>query len=92
MEHPMPSVSSLPSSQSFAEQPLGVKVGVALALMNSWVLFEEIGIDRNGWARFLPLYRVGRFCTYDVVAITLIAVMVFWFPRRRLGSTASRAA
>jgi hypothetical protein len=88
----MPSASSPPRSQSFAEQPLAVKIGVALALLNSWVLFEEIGIDRNGWARFLPLYRVGRFCTYDFVAITAIVVMVFWFPRRHLRSAASHAA
>jgi len=74
--------SSQPPSPPFAAQPLGVKVGVALAFLNSWILFEEIGIDRNGWERFLPLYRVGRFCLYDVVAISAIAVMVFWLPRR----------
>jgi hypothetical protein len=53
--------------------PFLVRLSVALTLFNSWVLFEETVVDRLGWWRYMPCYRVGRFCEWDVAAILVIA-------------------
>ena len=55
--------------------PFLVRSAVALTLFNSWVLFEEIVVDRLGWWRYMPCYRVGRFCEWDVAAILVILVV-----------------
>jgi hypothetical protein len=68
--------------QRFAEQPIGVKIGIALACFNSFVLLEELVIDRHGLAEFLPLYRIGNFCTYDVLALIAIIMTIFVLPGR----------
>lgn len=57
--------------------PLLVRLAVALTLLNSWVLFEEVVVDRLGWWRYMPCYRVGRFCEWDVAAILVIAFVMF---------------
>jgi len=62
---------------AFPELPLVVRGAVLATGFMAWILFEEIGIDRNGWDRFLPFYRVGKFCVYDLAAgMVLIAVFV----------------
>jgi hypothetical protein len=55
--------------------PFLVRLAVALTLFNSWVLFEEIVVDRLGWWRYMPCYRVGRFCEWDVAAILVILLV-----------------
>jgi hypothetical protein len=55
--------------------PFLVRLTVALTLFNSWVLFEEIVVDRLGWWRYMPCYRVGRFCEWDVLAILVISLV-----------------
>ena len=52
--------------------PFLLRLSVALTLFNSWVLFEEIVVDRLGWWRYMPCYRVGRFCEWDVLAVLVI--------------------
>ena len=49
----------------------------ALTLINSWVLFEEVVIDRLGWGRYLPCYRPGLFCEWDAGAIVVIALLAY---------------
>jgi hypothetical protein len=69
------------------DPPLILKVGLALTLFNSWVLFEEIIIDRLGWWRYMPCYRVGRFCEWDaaaIPAILTITTLAFADSRARL--------
>lgn len=48
----------------------------ALALFNTWVLFEETVIDRHGWWKRLPCYGRGVFCEWDVAAIVAILIVV----------------
>ena len=63
-------------SQSPRRDPnLIVRVGLALTLFNSWVLFEETVVDRLWWWRYMPCYRVGHFCEWDVAAILTILVV-----------------
>ena len=69
--------------QPFAAQPIGVKCAVAVTFYNSFVLVEELIIDRHGLAKYLPLYRIGDICTYDGVALVAILLMVFVFPNRK---------
>ena len=55
--------------------PFLLRLAVGLTLLHSWVLFEEIVVDRLGWWRFMPCYRVGRFCEWDVAAILVILLV-----------------
>ena len=55
-----------------------VKVAVALTLFNSWVIFEETVVDRHGLWRYMPFYRVGDPCVWDLAAAILIATAVWW--------------
>ncbi len=49
-----------------------VKITIALTFFNSWVIFEETVIDRHGLWRYMPFYRVGLFCAWDVLALGVI--------------------
>ena len=63
-------------SQSPGREPSVIlRVGLALTLFNSWVLFEETVVDRLGWWRYMPCYRVGHFCEWDVAAILVIVTL-----------------
>ncbi len=46
-----------------------------------WVLFAELVIDRHGYDRFLPFYRVANLCPYDLAALLLLAAA--WAMLRR---------
>ena len=54
-----------------------LRFAIWLTLVNSWVLFEEIVVDRQGLWRYMPLYRVGTFCSWDALAMTLFGVLVW---------------
>ncbi len=57
---------------SFGQLPWIAKVAVGVAFLNSWVLFEEIVVDRQGLWRYMPFYRVGDFCVWDLTVGLLI--------------------
>jgi hypothetical protein len=56
----------------FKHLPLIVKIAAGIAFFNSWVLFEEIVVDRQGLWRYMPFYRVGDFCVWDLTVALLI--------------------
>ena len=62
---------------SLKEQPLVVKIAVFITFFNAWVLFEELVIDRHGLWRYLPFYKVGLFCVWDVLALAVIGLGLF---------------
>ena len=62
---------------SLRDQPLVVKAAVFITFFNAWVLFEELVIDRHGLWRYLPFYRVGLFCVWDVLALAVIGLGLF---------------
>ncbi len=70
------------NKESAARLPLVVTVAVALTFFNSWVMFEEFVIDRWGLWQYLPFYKVGIFCTWDVLALLVIIPSV-WFAFRK---------
>ena len=65
--------------------PWIVKIAVAVTFFNSWVIFEETIVDRHGLWRYILFYRVGLFCTWDVLALAIIfpAVLIGVAPLRR---------
>lgn len=63
--------------------PLIVHVAVGLTFFNTWVLFEETVVDRRGLWRYMPFYRVGDPCVWDVGVALLIVAGVWWAARRR---------
>jgi hypothetical protein len=71
------------TKSSFRDQPLVVKAAVFITFFNAWVLFEELVVDRHGLWRYLPFYRVGLFCVWDLLALAVIGLSLFL----RLGSS-----
>ena len=65
--------------------PLIVKIAIAMAFINTWVIFEETVVDRHGLWRYMPYYRVGLFCIWDaaVLAVTLLLLLASVLPFRR---------
>ena len=62
-----------------------VKIAIALTAINTWILFEEIVVDRHGLWRYMPFYRVGLFCAWDaaVLTVTLLLLLLSVAPFRR---------
>ncbi len=71
------------SKLAFKDLPLIVKVAVFVSFFNAWVLFEELVIDRHGLWRYLPFYKVGLFCVWDVLALVAIGSGLAWLSYSR---------
>lgn len=54
--------------------PLWVRIAAALCVLNTWVLIAEFVIDRYGLDRYLPFYRYGDICIWDVVILAVVVV------------------
>ena len=61
----------------FRELPLITRLATMLAYFMAWVMFAEFVIDRHNLDRFLPFYRVGNLCPYDL-AVALILAVSWW--------------
>ena len=58
---------------SFSKLPLFVRIVCFAVPFMAWIMIEEWIIDRHGLDRFLPFYRVGNLCLYDLAVATLLA-------------------
>ncbi len=67
----------------FRSLPLVVRVATMLTYFVAWVGFAEVVIDRHGLDAYLPLYRVGDFCTYDAAVLLILAVSWWRLHARR---------
>jgi hypothetical protein len=56
--------------------PRIVTVAVWLTFFNTWVLFEETVVDRYGLWEYMPYYRVGRLCAWDIGAMIVLGLLV----------------
>ena len=65
------------STFTLSSLPLVVRIAVFVTFFNAWVLFEELVIDRHGLWKYMPFYRVGQFCVWDVLALAIIGLCVF---------------
>jgi hypothetical protein len=66
----------------FRSLPLIVRLATIVTPFLAWLLFAELVIDRHGLDRFLPLYRVGNVCAWDV-AVVLACAVGWWRLHRR---------
>jgi len=64
-----------------------IRFAVWLTFFNTWVLFEETVVDRYGLWEYMPYYRVGRPCSWDIGAMVLLGVVVCRFLRSRVKRT-----
>ena len=70
------------AAMRFRDLPMRAKVAVAFILASSWVLFEETIVDRHGLWRYMPHYRVGLLCVWDLaVGTAILAGLFFWSVR-----------
>ena len=53
----------------FASLPFIVRLSAIANILIAWVLFAEFVIDRYGLDRFLPFYRAGDLCVYDLAVL-----------------------
>jgi hypothetical protein len=67
----------------FRELPVSIQIGFGLTLLSSWVLFEEVVVDRTGLARLMPAYGVGTFCIWDIGALVAVLALVWLLRSRR---------
>ena len=61
------------SKLGFADVPWVVRGTSWATAMMAWILFEEFIIDRHAWDRWLPFYRVGNLCVYDLAVAILLS-------------------
>lgn len=61
---------------AFYQLPFWVRLAAALTLLNTWILIAEFVIDRYGLDKYLPLYRYGDICVWDI-AVILAIVTIF---------------
>lgn len=74
---------------SFTDLPAPAKFSVMLSFFLGWVIFAEVVIDRQGWAAYLPFYRVGNLCPYDVAVILIL--FSWWLMQERAAAQADAA-
>ena len=58
---------------AFYQLPLWIRIAAALTVFNTWVLIAEFVIDRYGLDEYLPFYRYGDICLWDIAIIIAIA-------------------
>jgi hypothetical protein len=63
---------------SFGQLPVLVRVVTGIALFNAWVSFEEFVVDRIGLWKYMPYYKVGQGCVWDLAVAVLIVAGLTW--------------
>jgi len=71
------------ASVSFRELPLIVKIAIGIAFNNAWWSIEEFVIDRSNVWRYMPDYRVGKVCVWDLTVALLTVIGLWWLSRPR---------
>lgn len=60
---------------AFWQLPLWVRLAAALTLFNTWVVIAEYVIDGYGLDAYLPFYRYGDVCIWDIAVIIGLGVL-----------------
>ncbi len=74
----------------FYQLPLPVRLAVPFTFFNTWVLIAEFVIDRYGIDEYLPFYRYGDVCLWDIAII--IALVILYRRWSRVPATEAAAA
>ncbi len=72
-----------PQDTQQTKAPGIVRFAVWLTFFNTWVLFEETVVDRYGLWEYMPYYRVGKLCSWDIGAMAVLGFVVWRFVRHR---------
>jgi hypothetical protein len=67
---------------AFHQLPLWVRLAAAFTFFNTWVIIAEFVIDRYGIDEYLPFYRYGGVCLWDIAVIIILVVMFMRASRR----------
>lgn len=59
---------------AFHQLPRWVRLAAALTVFNTWVVIAEFVIDRYGLDEYLPFYRYGDICIWEIAVIIGITV------------------
>ena len=62
----------------FKQLPLVIKIAVGVVFCNAWWSIEEFVIDRHGLWKYMPYYKVGDACVWDLAVATIITVAIWW--------------
>jgi hypothetical protein len=68
---------------SFRELPMVVKVATGVAFFTLWMCLEEFVIDRSGFWRYMPYYKRGDACVWDLTVFLLIVTGLWALSRSR---------
>jgi hypothetical protein len=68
---------------SIAQLPLVARVAVGIAFFNIWWSFEEFVIDRSEVWRYMPDYKVGHLCVWDLTVASIIAASMWLASRQK---------
>jgi hypothetical protein len=66
-----------PQDTRLVKMPAIVWFAIWLTFFNTWVLFEETVVDRYGLWQYMPYYRVGKLCSWDIGAMALLGYIVW---------------
>ena len=69
-------------SLTFRQLPWVVRIAVGVAFLNAWVNIEQLVIDRYGIWKYMPYYKVGDACVWDLT-VSIIIVFAIWRASRR---------
>jgi hypothetical protein len=75
----------------FRQLPWAVRLAVGVAYYNAWVCIEEFIIDRNGLWKYMPYYRKGEGCVWDLAVGLIIAFGIWHFSTRAAPPAVTRA-
>lgn len=62
---------------AFWQLPLGVKIAVGVAFGSAWMCIEGFIVEPLRLWRYMPFYKVGNFCVWDL-AVASIIVLAIW--------------
>jgi hypothetical protein len=62
---------------AFRGLPLAVKIAVGVVFYNAWWSIEEFVIDRRGLWKYMPYYKAGDPCVWDL-AVAAVISLVIW--------------
>ena len=64
-------------NMKYKDLPIIIKIAIILTFFNTWVMFEEFVIDRFGYWQYLPFYKKGIFCLWDIVFLLVATFLLF---------------
>jgi hypothetical protein len=71
---------------AFGSLPQFVQWATLAVPFIAWLLFAEWVIDRHGLDRWLPLYRVGNLCPWDIAVALILLGVRSWLVRKQAAS------